>query len=123
LILTETHTRTSFDVDVETRRDDEDADYSGWWCVQTDPWPCPAPGCDVVQSFMTAAHLIVVWPRRDDIELLNAAHDAQQFRRNPKIVEYEPDFGRCIPYDVWLRIGRPVHGQLQRPDDMPYRRI
>ena len=123
-LATITPTRVDFDAQVEERRDDLEADYSGWFCVRTDPFPCPAVGCDAVVGFMTAAHLIVVWPRMDDRSLLSFANDARVVGRNPRIEEYRPDFGPCIAYDVWRRIGSPVHGVLDRPDGMaPFRSL
>jgi hypothetical protein len=111
------YTRTDFDAELEERRDDEDVDYSGWYCVRTARWPCPAEGCDFVAVFSTAAHLIVVWPRKDDPMLLANAHNCRLVGRDPRIVEYEPDFGPCIAWDVWERLGRPIHGKLKQGDD------
>ena len=51
-------------------RDDDSDDHAGWWCVRTDPFPCPADGCGFVAEFMTAAHLVLVWQERDDPNLL-----------------------------------------------------
>lgn len=45
---------------------EEDGDHDGWFCVRTDPFPCPAPQCTFIAEFMTAAHLILVWQERDD---------------------------------------------------------
>ena len=50
--------------------DDTDGDHAGWFCVRTDPFPCPAKGCTFVAVFMTAAHLVLVWEERDDPNLL-----------------------------------------------------
>ena len=30
----------------------DDADHTGWYCVSTDPFPCPASGCTFVAEFM-----------------------------------------------------------------------
>src|SRR5919199_1471809 len=46
--------------DEELWQDDSGDDHSGWWCVATDPFPCPAAGCSFVANHMTAAHLILV---------------------------------------------------------------
>lgn len=108
--------RVEFDDEVEEVRDDLDRDYTGWFCVETDPWPCPAQGCSFVALHMTAAHLIVCWPRRDDPSLLAAAANARDLSRNPRIVEYKTAFGPSIAWDEWQRIGRPVHGQAAKPD-------
>jgi hypothetical protein len=90
--------------------DDDAADRSGWFCVATDPFPCPAAGCDFVAEFMTAAHLILVWEERDDPALLRHAQRAKEFGRNPRVVEYESAFGPNASYYAWEAAGRPVHG-------------
>lgn len=85
-------------------------DHSGWFCVSTDPFPCPANGCSFVADFMTAAHLILVWEERDDPNLLRHAQRAKDVGRNPHVVEYEPVFGPSASYYAWEAAGRPVHG-------------
>jgi hypothetical protein len=122
VVLTEP--RVDFDQDVEARRRDADEDYDGWYCVATSPFPCPAAGCGFVARHMTAAHLVVVWPRIDDPALLGQARGAREVGRNPRVVAYEPGFGPCISWDEWQRIGRPIHGRIARPDgweDEPWR--
>ena len=89
---------------------DDDADHSGWFCVATAPFPCPAAGCDFVAEHMTAAHLILVWEQRDDPNLLRHAQRAKEVGRNPRVVEYEPSFGPSASYYAWIAAGRPVHG-------------
>jgi hypothetical protein len=123
-VLTHTPTPSKvFDEQVAEHRDDLDRDYSGWFCIATAPWPCPAPGCDVVVEHMTAAHLILVWPRKDDHDMLEIANDAQRLGRAPRVVEYELALGPCIPYDAWARMGGPVHGVAPRPANVPYRKL
>lgn len=90
--------------------DEGDDDHAGWFCVRTEPFPCPAPACDFVAEFMTAAHLILVWEERDDPNRLRHAQRAKQVGRNPKIVEYRPEFGPSASYYAWEAAGRPVHG-------------
>ena len=87
-----------------------DADHTGWFCVATAPFPCPAAGCSFVAEFMTAAHLILVWEERDDPNLLRHAGRAKQVGRNPHVVTYEPVFGPSASYYAWEAAGRPVHG-------------
>ena len=94
--------------------DDSDEDHSGWFCVRTDPFPCPAAGCSFVAEFMTAVHLILVWVDRDDPNLLWHAQRAKEVGRNPRIVAYEPSFGPSASYYAWEASGRPVHG-VRRP--------
>lgn len=110
-----TPSRTDFDRKLEHEREDAGVDYSDWFCVRTAPYPCPAEGCDFVAVFSTAAHLIVVWPRNDDPKLLANAQNCRLAGRQPRIVEYEPGFGSCIPWDVWERLGRPVHAIAAPP--------
>ena len=91
-------------------RDDDSDDHAGWWCVRTDPFPCPADGCGFVAEFMTAAHLVLVWQERDDPNLLWHAQRALEVGRNPRIVAYAASFGPSASYYAWEAAGRPVHG-------------
>ena len=99
-----------FVVEEELWADERAEDHLGWYCVRTDPFPCPASGCVFVAEFMTAAHLILVWENRDDPNLLRHAHRAQEVGRNPRVTEYEPSFGPSASYYAWEAAGRPVHG-------------
>jgi len=90
--------------------DDAGEDHAGWFCVRTDPFPCPAARCSFVADFMTAVHLILVWEQRDDPNLLWHAQRAKEVGRNPRIVAYEPAFGPSASYYAWEAAGRPVHG-------------
>lgn len=94
----------------------DEPDFSGWWCIQTAPWPCPREGCMFVAGYCTAAHLIVVWPAQDDRALLSVARDCREAGRAPRIVEYEVAMGPCIPYDMWRGMGKPVHGIAPLPE-------
>src|SRR5262245_64367460 len=94
-ILTEHEELTA---EEELWADDPGADRSGWFCVRTDPFPCPAAGCDFVAVFMTAAHLILVWEQRDDPNLLHHAQRAKEVGRNPRIDEYAASFGPSASY-------------------------
>lgn len=97
-------------VDEDLWTDDSDADHSGWYCVATEPFPCPAEGCTFIAEHMTAAHLILVWEERDDPNLLRHAQHAQEAGRNPRVVSYEQAFGPSASYYAWEAAGRPVHG-------------
>ena len=101
-------------VEEELWREDAEGDHSGWHCVSTDSFPCPAAGCHFVAKFMTAAHLVLVWQERDDPNLLWHAERAKEAGRNPRIVEYEPAFGPSASYYAWEAAGRPVHGVRAR---------
>ena len=89
--------------------DDADDDHTGWFCVSTDPFPCPAASCTFVAVFMTAAHLVLVWEERDDPNLLWHAQRAMEVGRNPHVVPYERSFGPSASYYAWEAAGRPVH--------------
>jgi hypothetical protein len=97
-------------VDEEIWTGDDGETHAGWYCVATDPFPCPAPGCAFVAEFMTAAHLVLVWQERDDPNLLRHAGRAKEVGRNPRVVSYEPGFGPSASYYAWEAAGRPVHG-------------
>jgi hypothetical protein len=90
--------------------DDSGEDHAGWFCVATDPFPCPADGCPFVAMFMTAVHLILVWEQQDDPNLLRHAQRAKEVGRNPRVVTYDPSFGPSASYYAWEAAGRPVHG-------------
>lgn len=90
-------------------QEDGGADHAGWFCVRTNPFPCPAAGCSFVAEFMTAAHLILVWQEQDDPNLLRHAQRAKEVGRNPRVCAYEPEFGPSASYYAWEAAGRPVH--------------
>jgi hypothetical protein len=96
--------------DEELWVDDARDDHDGWFCVATDPFPCPAAGCTFVANYMTAAHLILVWEQRDDPNLLRHAQRAKEVGRNPRVVVYQVEFGPSASYYAWEAAGRPVHG-------------
>ena len=98
------------ELDEELWTESGQSDYTGWFCVRTNPFPCPARGCTFVAEFMTAAHLILVWEERDDPNLLRHAARAKEVGRNPRITEYETDFGPSASYYAWEAAGGPVHG-------------
>ena len=100
--------------DDELWRSDDGTDHTGWFCVRTNPFPCPARGCSFVAEFMTAAHLILVWEQRDDPNLLHHAQRAKEVGRNPRIEAYEPAFGPSASYYAWEAAGGPVHGVRAR---------
>lgn len=93
---------------------DDDQDHDGWFCVRTDPFPCPASGCTFVAEFMTAAHLILVWQEIDDPNLLRHAARARDVGRNPRVAGYRSEYGPSASYYAWIAAGRPVHGVKQQ---------
>ena len=97
-------------VDEELWTGDDGESHAGWFCVRTNPFPCPAAGCGFVAEFMTAAHLVLVWQERDDPNLLRHAQRAKEVGRNPRVVTYEPSYGPSASYYAWEAAGRPVHG-------------
>lgn len=100
----------TFEVDEELWVDEGSGAHAGWFCVRTEPFPCPAAGCTFVADFMTAVHLILVWEERDDPNLLRHAQRAKEVGRNPQVAAYEPAFGPSAAYYAWEAAGRPVHG-------------
>ena len=108
IVLEHTHVVEEEDIWI-----DDDADHDGWFCVRTDPFPCPAAGCTFVADFMTAAHLILVWETLDDPNLLKHAARARDVGRNPRVIGYRTEFGLSASYYAWIAAGRPVHGVKQ----------
>jgi hypothetical protein len=96
--------------DEEVWEGDDGSDFEGWFCVRTDPFPCPAAGCSFVAEFMTAAHLILLWQDSDDPNLLRHAARARDVGRNPRVISYQVEYGPCASYYAWIAAGRPVHG-------------
>jgi hypothetical protein len=105
ILLEETHVEQE-----ELWHDDTDGEREGWFCVRTEPFPCPAADCTFVADFMTAAHLVLVWQEQDDPNLLKHAAKARDVGRNPRVVNYRSEFGPSASYYAWIAAGRPVHG-------------
>ena len=103
-------TDESTGVDEQLWTDDSDQDFDGWYCISTDPWPCPAEGCGFVAKHITAAHLVICWPEMDDPNLLTHAQIAKEVGRNPRVIEYQTSMGPACSYYQWIAAGRPVHG-------------
>lgn len=108
-------------IDEDLWTDDSGEDYSGWYCVRTDPWNCPAEGCSFIARFLTAAHLVIVWPELDDPSLLRHAAAARDVGRNPKVDVYEPAFGPATSYYQWEAAGHPVHAVRKDIGDNVYK--
>src|SRR2546423_12167965 len=54
------------EVDEELWTEDSGEDHAGWFCVRTDPFPCPAAGCLFVAGVMTPAPPLPLWGPNDD---------------------------------------------------------
>ena len=109
------------DIEEELWTDESGEDYTGWFCVGTDPWPCPAEGCGFVANHLTAAHLIIVWPEIDDPSLLRHSAAARDVKRNPKVMEYDPSMGPACSYYQWEAAGHPVHAVRSDGDEGVYK--
>jgi hypothetical protein len=99
-VITESFTGLKIKPDLDDGSTD-DQDFEGWWCIKTDPWPCPI--CSIVVHFCTVDHRIIVFPEKDDENILKLAAWAKgdnpaNVDRNPRIIEYEADYGPCISY-------------------------
>ena len=111
-IVFEQQSTIVFDAD-ELWEDDENGDHDGWFCVRTDPFPCPASGCSFIAEFMTAAHLILVWETTDDPNLLKHAARARDVGRNPRVTGYRSEFGPSASYYAWVAAGRRARRSRQ----------
>lgn len=92
ITLTETTTRT------DVTPDDTDNDnFSGWFCIYCSVENVCVCG-EFKSNYLTAMHLILVWPSMDDVNMLQVAAEMQRHDLGPKIKEYEEDFGKCVSY-------------------------
>ena len=88
--------------------------YEGtWYGIETKPYACPADGCDQVFEWVTAIHLVVVAPTRDDPRLLKVASTCKEQDREPRIAGVPHGVPTISIYE-WEALGRPVHG-IRRP--------
>jgi len=94
--MSEILTRGKLDIDEKLDTTTGNDEFDGWFCVKTDPYPCPCG--NFVADYMTCAHMIIVWPEIDDPNLLQMCAVAQKYGRNPKVLQYEESFGSCISY-------------------------
>lgn len=93
---------TTHSIGLRTDIDDGDvhgADFDGYYTIKLAPETC---GCGHVMEFSEcdSAHLIVVWEERDDKNLLHAAAGHRDQGYDPKVVEYQASFGKCIDFYV-----------------------
>lgn len=95
-------------VDEKVWTPDDDKDFGGWFCIATKPYPCPAD-CGFIAHHATAGHKILVWPEKDDPELLELAGVMMEKGRDPRVVEYAPELGPAISYYAWVAFGRLAH--------------
>ena len=97
--------------DEELWEDDGSDDYLGWYCIRTDPFPCPAAGCTFVAGHMTAAHLVLVWEERRRSRICSGTPSGRwRWAAIPRVIQYEQSFGPSASYYAWEAAGRPVHG-------------
>ena len=87
--------------------------------MRTDPFPCPADGCDYVAEFMTAAHLILVWQVSDDPNLLRHAQRAKEVGRNPRVIAYEQTFGPNQSTELLFFLVRVLENTIRAWLDLP----
>ena len=80
--------------------------HDDWWCVKTDDWICG--NCKRVCQYLTAGHLIVLWPAQDNPSILKQAKIAQEYERNPRIIKYKEEYGPAITHYEWCRTGNLV---------------
>jgi hypothetical protein len=74
--------------------------YDGWFCIKLNAPPmCGQCGNNIEYAERDIDHRILVWEEKDEDTILNAAISMRKWKFDPKIVEYEVRFGKCIPYD------------------------
>jgi hypothetical protein len=89
-------------------------DYSGpeydeYWCVNIKPFKCR--NCDTVICYACAgAHFIIIWPEKDDEDMLNIAAELKDCDMDPRIVRYNRIIGPCVTFEDakkhgWIQFG------------------
>lgn len=86
-------------------------DGPDWFCVRTNPFPCPDKECDFVAVTMTAAHRVIVWPAENDRDLLDQVAACRAAHRDPQVARYAAKMGPAISFFESARDGdgHPVH--------------
>jgi hypothetical protein len=97
---------TGHDLEVKLSTGETDENFTGWFCLATGPHRCPAHPLTILHH-VTHAHKIVVWPAKDDPNILRVASVVQDYGRKPRIVEYNTRMGECISY--YELAGRKAH--------------
>lgn len=103
--------------DEQTTDSSNDKLDEDWWCIEVDEFKAPDP-CPHRLNFVSAVmnphgknfkycHLIVVWDKKDNEDLLKIAALSQKRGRNPRIVDYKESFGPWINYDNYKLYGGP----------------
>jgi len=75
--------------------------YDGYYCINIKPFKCE--NCKTLICYaVVGPHLIVVWPDKDDNDLLQVAEALMKDefdRYDPHIVTYHELFGPCVTWD------------------------
>jgi hypothetical protein len=99
---------TSTRVGTEISVDDGSMDVLGdWYCLKFMSFTkCVTCGCVIKYVESPYDHRVVVWPERDDLEMLKLADYVQRvFKKNIKVVAFEGRPNDCISfYALWSRI-------------------
>jgi hypothetical protein len=68
-----------------------------WFCVKTEPHYCEV--CDEISVFIhVPKRTIIVWPDKDDPNILDCAIFHQKHGIDVQILPYEQNFGKCVSY-------------------------
>ena len=73
-------------------------DYEGWFCIQGELDWCGE--CGEYHKFQLDwySKCIIVWEEKDDEYLLQRCIYLKEAGKNPKVVEYKPNFGKCVDF-------------------------
>jgi hypothetical protein len=81
--------------------------YDEWYCINVKPFHCNH--CkDLIAYAVAGPHMIIIWPERDDIDMLILAHllkTDEDDAYDPRIVKYNRIFGPCIAWDDAINLG------------------
>lgn len=81
-----------------TQRSNSDLDefYEEWYCIRVERYYCYH--CSMEFDYLHNNRKILVWPERDDPQMLDIAQKAKDKTGIAQIVEYETSLGPCISY-------------------------
>jgi hypothetical protein len=89
-------TEVIYDQETDVVTTDDNEDYTGWFCVKTEPYICACG--KFIAKFFTYCHIILVWPDVDDNHMLTMCTVAKEHGRDPKVIPFKNEYGKCISY-------------------------
>lgn len=87
---------------------DDDQDFTDHYCIRIKPHRCDCGKLvdfvecgEVLGGIILENHVVVVWPEKDDPDILETARRCQANAEtdvDPHIVQYRKSYGKPVPY-------------------------